>query len=164
MALAEAIITKLKQCGIRWVTWLPDSETSTMYDLITADPELRLIGVCREDEAVGICYGLLKGGQTAAVMIQNTGMMNAVDAIRGLPLRMKQPMLFIVGYRGYKGMVEQAPRVDNAATYTEPLLQALQIPYYLVHTAADVGQIRHAFDQAQDTCGPVVVLVTREFE
>ncbi len=164
MSLEEAIVASLKQCGIRWVAWLPDSETRTMYNLITGDPELRLVGVCREDEAVGVCYGLLKGGATAAVMIQNTGLMNAVDAIRGIPIRMRQPMLLLVGYRGYRGLRDGAPKVDNAASFTEPLLKALDIPYAIVQSPADVGAIPAAYAQAQERCGPAVVLVVREHE
>ncbi|MCZ7568821.1 MAG: thiamine pyrophosphate-binding protein [Ardenticatenaceae bacterium] len=164
MSLAEAILTELKAVGVRWLTWLPDSETKAMYSLIADDPDLRLVQVCREDEAVGVCYGLLKGGARAAVMIQNTGMMNAVDAIRGIPLRMQQPMLLLVGYRGYEGMVRQAANVDTAAIYTEPLLQALKIPYYLVHSAEDAGKIGAASREAEQTSGPAVVLITREYE
>lgn len=163
MSLAASILTELKQCGVRWITWLPDSETSTMYDLITADPDLDLVGVCREDEAVGICYGLLLGGQRAVVMIQNTGLLNAVDAIRGMPILMKKPMLFLVGYRGYKGMIAKAARIDNVAIFTEPLLKALNIPYYLLDGRQDIHIVSQAYQQAQDICGPVVVLITKEF-
>ncbi len=164
MSLAQAILAELKQCGVRWITWLPDSETSTMYRLVTADPALRLVGVCREDEALGVCYGLLKGGERAVVMIQNTGMLNAMDAIRGIPLRMQQAMLLLVGYRGYRGMIEKSPNVDNAALVTEPILQALQIPYYLVHHESDAGKISQAYAEAQRISGPVVVLMTREYK
>lgn len=163
MSLAKLVLAELKKCNVHWITWLPDSETSTMYDLIAKDPDLQLIQVCREDEALGVCYGLLLGGQQAIVMIQNTGLMNAVDALRGIPIRMKQPMLLLVGYRGYQGMVEQAPRVDTAAVYTEPLLQAFNVPYYLVHNSEDADQISQAYEEAQRTSSPVVVLITREY-
>jgi sulfopyruvate decarboxylase TPP-binding subunit len=162
MSLERLILSELKQCGFQWIVWLPDSETRTMYDLMRDDPELRLVQVCREDEAVGICYGLLKGGQRAAVMIQNTGLMNAIDAIRGIPIRMRQAMLLLIGYRGYRTMVGKTDPVDNAAVFTEPLLQALQIPYYLIRTSADVGKLRQAYEQAQRMCAPAAVLVTRE--
>ncbi|MCE7988606.1 MAG: hypothetical protein DYG89_46210 [Caldilinea sp. CFX5] len=164
MALAEAIVSELKTCGVQWVTWLPDSETDTMYKLITGDPAMRLVQVCREDEAFGVCSGLLKGGAKAVVMIQNTGLMNAIDALRGIPIRLCQPMLLLVGYRGYKGMVEHAQRIDNAATFTEPLLNAFQVPYYLVHSAGDAAKIRLAYTEAQQRQGPVAVLITREFK
>jgi sulfopyruvate decarboxylase TPP-binding subunit len=164
MALASAILAQLKQCGIRWLTWLPDTETGIMYRLVTTDPEMHLIGVCRENEAVGICYGLLKGGANAAVMIQNTGMLNAMDAIRGIPIRMKQPMLFMVGYRGYRGMVEKSPKVDNAAIVTEPILRALEIPYHIIHAESDAAKIGVAYADAQRTAGPAVVLLAKEYD
>ena len=164
MSLAQAILAELKKCGVNWITWLPDSETGTTYKLMKSDPEICTVGVCHEAEAVGVCYGLLKGGARAAVMIQNTGLMNAVDAIRGIPIRMQQPMLLLVGYRGYRGLIEKAPKVDNAATFTEPLLQALKIPYYMVHTEGEAGVVSQAYAEAQRTLGPVVVLMTKENE
>lgn len=163
MSLATLVLTELKKCGVRWIAWLPDSETRTTYDLMVQDTELGLVQVCREDEAIGVCYGLLKGGAQAVVMIQNTGLMNAVDAVRGIPLRMRQPMLLLVGYRGYRSMLESTGVADNAALLTEPLLKAFQLPYFLVNGSEDVGKIGEAYQEAQRSSGPVVVLITREY-
>ena len=161
MSFESQVLSELKRCGIGWLAWLPDSETKSMYDLMTSDPDLRLVPVCHESEAVGVCSGLLRGGQSAAVLIQNTGLMNAVDAIRGMALYFHEPMLLILGYRGYKGMVEEAPTIDSAAVYTEPLLKALGIPYLLVEGSDDVGRIGQAYDEAQRTSGPAAVLMIR---
>lgn len=162
MSLEQAIVAELKKCGVRWITWLPDSETITMYDAVTRDPDLHLVQVCRENEALGVCYGLQLGGQRAVVMIQNTGLMNAVDALRGIPIRMKQPMLLLVGYRGYRRMLENPDKADTATIYTEPLLQAFKVPCYLVRSPQDARQIGAAYEKAQRTCGPVAVLISQE--
>ena len=164
MSLAEAVLQELKKCDVHWLTWLPDSETSTMYQLITSDPDLHLVQVCREDDAIGVCSGLLKGGAKAAVLIQNTGLMNAVDALRGIPIRERQPMLLLVGYRGYRGLVEKAAVVDTAAIYTEPLLNAYGVPYYLIDGPAQIERISLAYAEAERRKGPVVALITREYE
>ena len=162
MSLEQAIMAELKKCGVRWITWLPDSETITMYDAVTHDPDLQLVQVCRENEALGVCYGLQLGGQRAVVMIQNTGLMNAVDALRGIPIRMKQPMLLLVGYRGYRRMRENPDNADTATLYTEPLLQAFKVPCYLVRNPHDARQIGAAYEEAQRICGPVAVLISQE--
>jgi sulfopyruvate decarboxylase TPP-binding subunit len=95
-------------------------------------------------------------------MIQNTGLMNAVDALRGIPIRMKQPMLLLVGYRGYRRMLQNPEKADSATLYTEPLLQAFKVPYYLVRNPHDTRQISAAYEEAQRTCGPVAVLISQE--
>ena len=162
MSLEQAILSELKKCGVRWITWLPDSETIAMYEMVTNDPDIQFVQVCRENEAFGVCYGLQLGGEKAVVMIQNTGLMNAVDALRGIPIRMQHPMLLLIGYRGYKGMVENSPKVDNAATFTEPLLQAFNVPCHLFRTADDAHYISEAYEEAQRTRGPVAILVSQE--
>ena len=95
MSIEQKILSELKGCGVEWITWLPDSETRTMYEEMSEDPEIKVVQVCHESEAVGVCYGLTKGGAGAAVMIQNTGLNNAVDAIRGLPMYMKELQLLL---------------------------------------------------------------------
>jgi sulfopyruvate decarboxylase TPP-binding subunit len=190
MARAQAVHDELRKCGIECLVWLPDSETRTMFDILKADPDLQLVQVCREDEAVSVYFGLYIGGKEAAVLIQNTGMMNAVDAMRGSVLANNIPMLLLVGYRGYKGMlksavksgagfidkhlpayldghkgiIERAAAVDSAATYTEPLLQGLGIPYYILNSDEDVGRISEAHRRSKEISGPVAVLVGREYE
>ncbi len=164
MARAQAVHDELRKCGIEYLVWLPDSETRSMYDVLMSSEDLKLVQVCREDEAIGVHLGLYLGGKDAAVLIQNTGMMNAVDAIRGSALMVKAPVLLVVGYRGYKGLAEGAKSVDTAATYTEPILKGLGIPYYMLDSDDDVPNISKAFQQARATSGPVTVLVGKEYD
>lgn len=164
MARAQAVHDELLKCGIEYVVWLPDSETRSMYDVLNSDPRIKLVQVCREDEAIGIYFGLYLGGKEAAVLIQNTGMMNAVDVLRGTVLSLNIPLLLMVGYRGYRGLVEGADRIDSAAVYTEPLLKALGIPYYIIDSDEDVGRISEAYRKSRATSGPVAVLVGREYD
>ncbi len=164
MARAQAVHDELRKCGIEYLVWLPDSETRSMYDVLMADKDLNLVQVCREDEAIGVHLGLYLGGREAAVLIQNTGMMNAVDALRGSALSLQIPLLLLVGYRGYHGMVEGAATVDSAAVYTEPLLKGLGIPYYIMDSDDDVPRISEAYRQSRADSGPVAVLVGKEYD
>ncbi len=164
MARAQAVCDELHKCGIEYIVWLPDSETRSMYDVLNSDPGLKLVQVCREDEAIGVYFGLYLGGKNAAVLIQNTGMMNAVDALRGTALSLKAPLLLMVGYRGYKGLIEGAASVDSAAVYTEPLVKSLGIPYYILNSDEDVKYISEAYRRARELSAPVAVLVGKEYE
>ena len=164
MARAQAVCEELRKCGVEYLVWLPDSEARYMYDALRAEPGLKLVQVCREDEAISVYFGLYLGGKEAAVLIQNTGMMNATDSIRGTALTIGIPLLLMVGYRGYHGMVEGAAAPDTAAVYTEPILKALGIPYYVLDTDEDVPSISKAYHQSRATSGPVAVLIGREYD
>ena len=62
MERGQAICRELKKAGIRHIVWLPDSETHFMHSVLDRDPDLKVIKVCREGEAVAICAGLHLGG------------------------------------------------------------------------------------------------------
>ena len=68
-----SVVEELKKNNISHVVWLPDSETNFMYQLLTGEPSLSLVPVCREGETMAIAAGLWVGGKRPIVLIQNTG-------------------------------------------------------------------------------------------
>ena len=52
-----AIVAQLKKNNFTHVVWLPDSETNFMYQLLTSEPSLDLVPVCREGETMAIAAG-----------------------------------------------------------------------------------------------------------
>ena len=128
--------------------------------LMKADPDLRLVGVTREGHACSIAAGLYAGGRKPMILIQNTGMMESGDSIRGWLMGLKVPVVLMVGYRGY---TRHGINTDTAATYTERFLMAFNIPFFLIENDADADRITRAFELAEKTSQPVVVLVGDEY-
>ncbi len=155
-----AIIAELKKNQITHVVWLPDSETNFMYHQLTADPEVDLIPVCREGETMAVAAGLWLGGAKPVVLIQNTGVFESGDSIRGLGVDVNQPLVMLVGYRGWD---RHGITRDSAARFIEHILYAWGINYYLVETDEDASRISDAMDEADRTQKPVAVLVGTEF-
>ena len=157
---AGAVIDELKENGVTHIVWLPDSETRFMYDAMAAEDAFSLIPVCREGETIAVAAGLWIGGRKPVVLIQNTGLFESGDSIRGIALEIGIPLVLLIGYRGWTrhGIV-----VDNPATYTEPFLHAWGIPFYLVETDTDIPRISVAFRQAAEEGRPVAVLFGHEF-
>lgn len=163
MARSHLIVEAMQQCGISHVVWLPDSESRFMYDALTGS-SLKLVPVCREGEAFGIAAGLHLGGQTPVVLIQNTGLFESGDVLRGNILNMEIPLLLMVGYRGYHEMVAGQGPADSAAVFTKPILDAWGITHYLVDTDDDVPSIGKAFQESREKRRPVAILIGREYE
>ena len=155
-----AIINELKKNDVTHVVWLPDSETNFMYELLTGDPSLDLVPVCREGETMAIAAGLWVGGKKPVVLIQNTGIFESGDSIRGLGLDVHQPLVMLVGYRGWSrhGLTN-----DSAARFIEHILHAWGINYYLVETDEDADRISLALAEAERNQKPVAVLMGTEF-
>ena len=158
---ARRVVDELRANGVTHVIWLVDTESRFMYDALTADPDLTIVPICREGEAMGVALGLQIGGKKPIVVIQNTGFFESGDSIRGLVLDLEMPLVMMVGYRGFH---RGQPIVDSAATFTEPVLKAWGLPYQLVETDQDVPRISAAFEEARSQGHAVCVLIGREYE
>ena len=156
----ETVMQQMKRNGVTDIVWLPDSETNWLYLLMKADPGLRLVGVTREGHACSITAGLFAGGRKPMMLIQNTGLMESGDSIRGWLMGLNVPVVLMVGYRGY---TRHGVNSDTAATYTERFLMAFNISFYLVENDGDADRISIAFQEAERTRKPVVVLVGDEY-
>ena len=154
------LLDQLKKNGVTHVVWLPDSETNFMYEEMMVEPGLELVPVCREGETMAIAAGLWVGGKKPVVLIQNTGMFESGDSIRGLALDINFPLVMMIGYRGW---TRHGVTPDSAARYTEPVLTAWGINIYLVEREDDVERISVAFEEAERTQRPVACLMGAEY-
>jgi len=154
------VLDAMKKNGVSHVVWLPDSETNFLYQLMQADSTLTLVPVSREGLAFSIAAGLATGGQHPIILIQNTGLMESGDSLRGWTIGLQIPVVMMVGYRGW---TRHGVNTDSAATYTERFLNAFGITYYLVESSADAPRISIAFEEARRTQRPVAVLMADEY-
>ncbi|MGE3913407.1 MAG: thiamine pyrophosphate-binding protein [Chloroflexota bacterium] len=158
---AQVMIDTLKKCGATHLVWLPDTESGYLYTSLSEDTELKLVPVTREGEAVPLALGLLVGGAKPVVCIQNTGLYESGDSVRGLWVDLKLPILSLIGYRGYEG---GGPSADSAATFLEPILNAWGIPFEIVTTDAEVQEVvPRMYKRAQEEPGPMAVLIGGEY-
>jgi sulfopyruvate decarboxylase TPP-binding subunit len=156
----ETLVEEFKKNGVTHVVTIPDSETNYLYELMRVQPWLDIVPAAREGETFAIALGLIIGGKVPVCLIQNTGMMESGDSIRGMALDSGFPLVMVVGYRGW---TRHGVITDSVARYTEPFLNALRINYYLVEHDADGSRISTAFAEAKATRRPVAVLIGDEY-
>ena len=156
----QTLLDEFQKNGVTHVVTIPDSETNYLYELMKIQPWLHIVPASREGETFAISLGLIVGGKVPVCLIQNTGMMESGDSIRGMALDSGFPLVMVVGYRGWNrhGVIS-----DSAARYTEPFLNAMGINYYLVEQDSDGPRISIAFEEAKATKRPVAVLVGDEY-
>ncbi len=157
---ANTILAQITKNGVTHVVWLPDSETNWLYVLMKAEPSLRLVPVSNEALAFSAAAGLSFGGRVPLILIQNTGMMDSGNSLRGWAIDLSIPVVLMVGYRGW---TRHGVTRDSAAVYTERFLNAFGINYYLVESDTDAGRISLAFDEARRTARPVATLIADEY-
>jgi sulfopyruvate decarboxylase TPP-binding subunit len=161
---ATATLALIKRLGFTHVLSIPDSESRFLHSAIEDDPDVAMITPCREGESIAIAAGLWAGGAKPLLLIQNTGLMEAGDALRGCGVGPSIPIPMIVGWRGFVGVEAGRLPVDSAYTYTEPLLAAWGVPYEIMHGDEDLGAIERMDAIAKKTSKPAAVLTARGFQ
>jgi len=143
-----SVVAALRDCGITHVVWIPDSDLGTWEPALLAAPDLRLVRVCREGEALAVAAGLLLGGRQPIVLMQCTGFFEAGDTLRNLVHDLKLPLFLVIGVRSYYAH-QQGKSSDSCPLFAEPVVRAWLIPFVVFeerHTAADLAS---AYRQAR---------------
>ena len=156
------IIAALKAGGIEYVLALPDIVTSAgLLAPIARDGAFRLIRVCKEDECIGIASGLSYADRRALTLIQYTGFLDSINAIRGVAVEYKQPICMMIGLLGHDP--QKAPRASPryGVRIIEPILDDMGIAHHLISADADIAKIQPAIEWAYRESQPVALLVGR---
>jgi sulfopyruvate decarboxylase TPP-binding subunit len=153
-----SVAQALAECGVTHVVWLPDSELGQWEAALLARPGLRLVRVCREGEAFAVGAGLLLGGQRPVVLIQCTGLFEAGDSLRNVVHDLGLPLFVVVGVRGWKAH-QRGPTSDTCPRFTEPIVQAWQLPVTWLDDASTAADLARAYAQARDERRPHAVLL-----
>lgn len=160
---AADIIREIKGAGIRFIVALPDRVTSQyLLKPILKDPHFRVVQVCKEDEGVSICSGLFAAGQRSLLLMQYTGLLDSVNALRGVAMEGQNPVCMMVGLLGKEPGVAPTESKRYGIRIVEPVLDAMQIDHELIEGAGDIGKIAPAVQKAYAKTRPVTLLIGRE--
>ena len=156
------IIAAIKGAGVEFVLSVPDIHTSHgLLRPIANDPDLRLVRVCKEDECIGIASGLSYTDRRALILIQYTGFLDSLNAIRAVAVEYKQPICMMVGLLGHEPERLPVQSGRYGVRIIEPICDAMGIEHLLVSEDADVAKIKPAIDKAYNESQPVAILIGR---
>ena len=163
--LGGEIVDALKAAGIGHVAALPDIVTSAgILWRLADDPEIRLIRLCKEDEGVSICAALSYCDKRAALLMQQTGLMDSLNAIRAIAVEYQLPVCMVVGLLGKEPDRPAADSASYGVRIVEPVLDAMGIGRLSIETSSDVAQLAPAIERAYAESRPVVALIGRRIE
>lgn len=158
---SRLIYETLKECDIHMVSALPETWLVHLIRMTDEDPDMTLVRLAKEEEAVGISAGAHFAGVKSVMLMQNHGFMASINGIVSFAHLYKIPLLMLISYRGTFG--ERDPWQTQGGNVTEPLLRALGIPYFFLDDVEAVKKrIRHAQTLAESSLQPVAVLLTRD--
>jgi sulfopyruvate decarboxylase alpha subunit len=98
--------------------------------------------VSREDNAIGVAVGAALAGAAPAVLMQNSGLGQSVNALASLVVPYEIPILLIVSLRG----VYPDPTAENACMgrLTAALMEGMGVPHRTFEPQEATAQIRWA--------------------
>jgi len=151
---------KIKDSGIDLILSLPCILLKGLLEEINKRQEIQNIPITREEEGVGIAAGAYLGGKTPALLIQNSGLGNSVNAIKSLLQLYKIPVVFIMSHRGAEGekIIAQIPM----GQLTPSLLDLLNIKKYIIDSLEKVKEIKKAVEFSKKSYQSVGILLKRQ--
>ena len=127
MIEAKEFIEAARELGFVRYTGVPCSFLTPFINYVINDNALEYIASTNEGDALATTSGSVIGGQRSIVMMQNSGLGNAVSPITSLSYIFRIPFLIIVTHRGEPG-VKDEPQHELMGQITEELFNTMQIP------------------------------------
>lgn len=158
---SKAVYQGIKDAGVHFITALPETWLVYLLQLAEEDPEMRLVEVAKEEEAIGIAAGAHFAGTPHILLMQNHGFLAAINGIVSLAMLYRIPLCMLIAHRGHMG--EPYPWHTQGGIVTEPVLRALNIPFDYARDPQLVGkQIKQAYTYSLSALSPVALLLSRD--
>lgn len=117
---------ELKKLGFEFYSGVPCSFLKNLINYAIND--CQYIAAANEGDAVAIAAGAFIGGRKSVVLMQNSGLTNAVSPLASLNYPFKIPVLGFVSLRGEEGINDQ-PQHELMGQITTDILKILKINY-----------------------------------
>ena len=158
---SKLVFEGIKAAGIRSLSALPETWLIHLLQRAEDDPEVELIEVAKEEEAIGIAAGAYFAGEPHALLMQNHGFLAGINGIVSLAQLYHIPLCMLIAFRGHWG--EPYPWHTRGGIITEEVLRALGIPFEYARDPEKVAkQIKEAYTFSQSSLSPVALLLTRD--
>lgn len=145
MIEAEQFVEIARKAGFRRYTGVPCSFLTPFINYVINDDKLAYISSANEGDAVATAAGAAIGGERSVVMMQNSGLGNAVSPITSLAYVFRIPIIIITTHRGAPGVVDE-PQHELMGKITGELFDTMQVPWETF--PADKSNIQPALDRA----------------
>jgi sulfopyruvate decarboxylase TPP-binding subunit len=153
---ARIIYSGLREAGIDFFVYLPDSANYFIQRLAASDPQVTSVSITREDEGLAIAMGAFMGGRNPALILEASGLGLCPLALATLAHEQRMAALILYAHHYALGEVRDV----HACTrwVAEPILDALKIPNVVVMDVKDAPLlIKQAWRTVRGQMSPVAV-------
>ncbi|MDD3580934.1 MAG: phosphonopyruvate decarboxylase [Desulfobacca sp.] len=162
MWLSEDLVNLLG--NLEWGPYIgvPCSILKPLISYLENDRSATYIAATSEGEAMGLAAGWTLAGYQPVVLMQNSGLGNAINPLTSLQLIYRLPCLLLVSWRGEPGRPD-APQHQIMGQITPSLLARLDLPTEFLSgdAPADRGRVEHLHREMTSRRAPVALIVPR---
>jgi sulfopyruvate decarboxylase subunit alpha len=157
---AEQILAAFREIGVEFLVYVPCSTARPILERLAPELGPRAFVASVESEGVAIATGLALAGRRAVLMMQDTGLGNAITVLTTLPRAYHVPIMIFATRTG--GLREINAVVHEYADGVPAMLDALHIPRFELDYRVPLELWREvtveAFRAGRLSRRPVVVL------
>lgn len=134
---------ELQKLGFRHFSGVPCSFLKNLINY--AINECEYVAAANEGDAVAIASGAHVGGEKSVVLMQNSGLTNAVSPLTSLNYTFRIPLLGFVSLRGEPGIPDE-PQHELMGRITTQMLDLMQVQWQFL--SADLEEARRQLLEA----------------
>jgi sulfopyruvate decarboxylase TPP-binding subunit len=162
--LAQKLVDGLRQAGINFITYLPETRLSQILPIILEDKTFTTIAVSSEAEGFTIAAGASLGGKQVALYTEGTGMYVSCYNLLTVGKRFGVPLLLLVSNAGAMEDTRNSFIYALPGTTMIPFLESLGIQYTVIEDGTHLeAKIEEAVRMMHALKLPVALLFTGEF-
>jgi sulfopyruvate decarboxylase TPP-binding subunit len=162
--LAQKLVDGLRQAGINFITYLPETRLSQILPIILEDKTFTTIAVSSEAEGFTIAAGASLGGKQAALYTEGTGIYVSCYNLLTVGKRFGVPLLLLVSNAGALEDTRNSFIYALPGTTMIPFLESLGIQYTVIEDGTNLeAKIEEAVRMMHALKLPVALLFTGEF-
>lgn len=136
MIQAKEFVEAARELGFSRYTGVPCSYLTPFINYVINDDSLEYVSSANEGDALATAAGAAIGGQRSIVMMQNSGLGNAVSPITSLSYVFRIPFIIITTHRGRPGETDE-PQHELMGQITKELFDTMQVPWEIFPKKAE---------------------------
>lgn len=162
MIAASDFVEPARRLGFETYAGVPCSFLTPFINYVIRDPALHYYSCANEGDAVALAAGTALAGKRSVVMMQNSGLGNAVSPLTSLTWTFRLPVLLIVTWRAQPGLKDE-PQHQLMGPITPTLFETLEIPWELFpYQARGIGAVLgRAVEHMESTGRPYALLMQK---
>jgi sulfopyruvate decarboxylase subunit alpha len=115
MKSSDRLYAVLREAKLDFFVSVPCKLLSDLIERLSRAPAIIYTPVSREEEGIGLLCGAYLAGRRPAIVMQNSGFGNSVNAVLSLLNYYRVPVVFIISHRGSPGEPIAAQKMMGTA-------------------------------------------------